>query len=66
MLKIKRENNMCSAFISDNINTDNVLIIETKTESELKKLLFDKGFDQREIEEAFQESSPEYFSVGKW
>ena len=67
MLKINACNDM---FVAIEESTDDNSIIwksdSAYSENELSKILFNKGFDQREIQEAFIQAKPSYFNVGKW
>ena len=65
MLKITRKDKGFVASIClASSDTDGV--VGPMSEQELRQKLFDSGFAQRDIEEAFLAADPQYFGVGKW
>ncbi len=65
MLKITRKDNGFVAIIRlASSDTDEAL--GPMSEHELRQKLFESGFAQRDIEEAFLAADPKYFGVGKW
>ena len=66
VIKISKKNEGYFAHYSFLNDGDKVRAIGPSSESEIKQQLFNLGFTQRDIEDAFTESDKTYFSVGKW
>lgn len=67
MLEIKKVNNLYQArdIASDGLST-NWESSCPMSESDLTNALIQRGFDQRDIQEAFIKSNTPYFTVGQW